>query len=121
MDVQDTHKRLNAAANGSNPNNSYSSYSDRIPQPGEQARKKDARARYQFEATGSDDELEDELDDNLNETLEVTKRLKALAMAAGDEIGQHNSRLTGITDKTSKLDLAILQNTERVRRAGGKN
>lgn len=47
------------------------------------AARKEGRSKYQFEATASDDELEDELDDDLNETLDVTKRLKALAVASG--------------------------------------
>ena len=50
---------------------------------GQMAARKEARQKYQFEATGSDDELEDELDENLDETLDVTRRLKALAVAAG--------------------------------------
>jgi hypothetical protein len=84
------------------------------------AARKQARSRYQFEATASDDELEDEIDENLNETLEVTRNLKRLAMAAGEEIDTHNQRLTGINGKTGDLDLAILKNTEALRRAGGK-
>jgi len=47
------------------------------------AARKEARSKYQFEGGASDDELEDELDDNLEETLDVTRRLKALAVAAG--------------------------------------
>ena len=111
-DVQDTHRRLNQAANGT--------MRDNTPQAGAMAARKQARSRYQFEATASDDELEDEIDENLNETLEVTRNLKRLAMAAGEEIDTHNQRLTGINGKTGDLDLAILKNTEALRRAGGK-
>ncbi|KAJ9096606.1 hypothetical protein QFC19_007139 [Naganishia cerealis] len=114
QDVLETHHRLNAAGTGSG------SSRDGPPQPGAQAKRQEERKRFQFDATASDDELEDELDENLNETLDVTRRLKSLAMAAGQEIDTHNKRLVGITDKTGDLDLAILKNTERVRRAGGK-
>lgn len=93
---------------------------DNTPKAGALEARKKARGRYQFEATGSDDELEDELDENLNETLEVTKTLKRLAMAAGEEIDTHNKRLGGITDKTGDLDVAIIKNTDRLRRAGGR-
>jgi hypothetical protein len=49
----------------------------------------------------------------------VTKRLKDLAVAAGEEIDTHNQRLVGVTDKTSDLDYAILRNTDKLRRAAG--
>jgi hypothetical protein len=51
--------------------------------------------------------------------LAVTKRLKDLAVAAGEEIDTHNQRLVGVTDKTSDLDYAILRNTDKLRRAAG--
>ncbi|WWC58763.1 uncharacterized protein I303_101307 [Kwoniella dejecticola CBS 10117] len=110
-DVTDTRRRLGNAANPS----PYGS-SDRMPLPGEQKAKKEARSRYQFDATASDDELEDELDDNLNETYEVTKRLKNLATAMGDEVGGQNQRLTRVTDKTENLEFAVMKNTERLKR-----
>jgi hypothetical protein len=80
------------------------------------AARKEGRTKYQFEATASDDELEDELDENLGETLEVTRRLKALAVASGDEITRHNERLVRINDKAAGLDLKILQNVSRLKR-----
>ena len=46
----------------------------------QQAIRKEQRSRYQFEAMGSDDEVEDELDDNLGEIGDVATRLKALGM-----------------------------------------
>lgn len=110
-DVTDTRKRLGAAANPA----PYGS-SERAPLPGEQKARKDARARYQFDATESDDELEDELDQNLDETYEVTKRLRSLATAMGDEVGGQNSRLTRVTDKTENLEFAVMKNTERLKR-----
>ncbi|KAK4683551.1 protein transport protein SEC9, partial [Tremellales sp. Uapishka_1] len=112
-DVSETRKRLNNAANplpyGADV---------RQPLPGEAKAKRDARARYQFEATASDDELEDELDDNLDETYEVTKRLKKLATAMGDEVSGQNNRLVRITDKTENLEFEVMKNTERLRRIG---
>lgn len=76
--------------------------------------RKEQRKRYQFEATGSDDELEDELDDNLNEIADVTKRLKALGSAMGQELDTQNDRITRITDKADTLDNALFRNTQRV-------
>lgn len=112
-DIHDTQRRLNSASSGQ-------PYGSSGPKAGAMEAKRQARSRYQFEATASDDELEDEIDENLNETLEVTRTLKRLAMAAGEEIDTHNKRLAGITDKTGDLDLAIMKNTERLKRAGGK-
>lgn len=107
-DISDTRSRLNAATGPQ-----YGS--SRAPLPGEKQAKKDARARYQFDATASDDELEDELDENLDETYEVTKRLKNLATAMGDEVQGQNSRLGRITNKTEDLEFAVMQNTERLK------
>ena len=76
--------------------------------------RKEQRKRYQFEATASDDELEDELDDNLNEIADVTKRLKALGTAMGQELDTQNDRITRITDKADTLDNALFRNTQRV-------
>lgn len=113
LDVSETRQRLNSAANPS----PYDS-ANRMPKPGEQKAKREARARYQFDATASDDELEDELDENLDETLEVTKRLKNLATAMGQEVGGQNQRLVRVTDKTEGLEFAVLKNTERLKRMG---
>jgi hypothetical protein len=79
-DISSTRQRLGQATNPS-PGMS------RQPGIGERKAKADARARYQFDATASDDDLEDELDENLDETLEVTKRLKGLATAMGGLVG----------------------------------
>lgn len=108
-DISDTRRRLNGAAN---PTPGYS----REPVAGAQRAKKEARSRYQFDATASDDELEDELDENLDETLEVTRRLKSLATAMGDEVAGQNQRLTRVTDKTENLEFAVMKNTERLKR-----
>lgn len=108
-DISDTRRRLGQAANPA-------PYSQRQPMPGEQKAKKEARQRYQFEASQSDDELEDELDENLDETYEVTKRLKNLATAMGDEVKGQNDRLGRVTDKTENLEFAVMKNTERLKR-----
>jgi len=76
--------------------------------------RKEQRKRYQFEATASDDELEDELDDNLDGIGDVSKRLKALGMAMGDELDKQNARIDRIGEKTVALDNNIFRNTERV-------
>ncbi|WVN89100.1 uncharacterized protein L203_104316 [Cryptococcus depauperatus CBS 7841] len=109
MDVSDTRKRLGAAADPS-------PYGSSEPAAGVQKARKNARARYQYDATASDDELEDELDQNLDETYEITKRLKNLASAMGDEVKGQNERLGRVTDKTENLEFAVMKNTERLKR-----
>jgi hypothetical protein len=108
-DISSTRQRLGQATNPS-PGMS------RQPGIGERKAKADARARYQFDATASDDELEDELDENLDETLEVTKRLKGLATAMGDEVNGQNARLGRVTNKTEDLEYGLAKNTERLAR-----
>ncbi|KAH9968935.1 hypothetical protein BC827DRAFT_1166631 [Russula dissimulans] len=82
----------------------------------QQARQKEQRKRYQFEATASDDELEDELDDNLDQISDVTKRLKALGTAMGQELDNQNNRIEHIEEKTVSLDNRVFRNTERLKR-----
>lgn len=106
-DISSTRSRLNQAANPA-PGMS------RQPLPGERKAKQEARARYQFDATASDDELEDELDENLDETYEVTKRLKSLATAMGDEVTGQNSRLGRITNKTEDLEYGVARTTAKL-------
>jgi protein transport protein SEC9 len=79
------------------------------------ASRREQRKRFQFEATASDDEKEDELDDNLDEISDVTKRLKALGSAMGQELDKQNSRIERIEEKTVSLDNKVFRNTERVR------
>ncbi|KAJ7788464.1 protein transporter SEC9 [Mycena olivaceomarginata] len=74
------------------------------------------RKRFQFESTGSDDEIEDEIDDNLDEIGEATRRLKALGMAMGQELDQQNVRLDQLDQKTVNLDNKIVRNTERLKK-----
>ncbi|WWD17711.1 hypothetical protein CI109_102152 [Kwoniella shandongensis] len=110
-DITDTRKRLGNAANPS----PYGGV-DRTPLPGEQKARKDERSKFQFEADSEDEGIEEELDQNLDETLDVTRRLKSLAMAMGDEVGGQNQRLTRVTDKTENLEFAVMKNTERLKR-----
>lgn len=76
--------------------------------------RKEQRKRYQFDATASDDEMEDELDDNLDEISDMTKRLKALGAAMGEELDNQNGRIGRITEKTDGLDNRLFRNTQRV-------
>lgn len=78
------------------------------------AERKAGRGRFQFEATASDDELEDELDDNLDEMASGLKSLKALSVAMGQELGEQNTRIGRIEEKTVGLDNRLFKNTERV-------
>lgn len=83
-----------------------------------QGAREKARGRYQFEKTASDDELEDELDDNLDEILDVSKRLKVLAMAAGNEVTAQNGQLDKLGDKVSSVDSKVSRNTNAVSSTG---
>lgn len=76
--------------------------------------RKEQRKRFQFEADEEDDRIEDELDDNLDEISDMTKRLKALGSAMGQELDNQNSRIERIDGKTGKLDGRINNNTARV-------
>lgn len=80
----------------------------------QQAMRKEQRSRFQFEATGSDDEIEDELDGNLDEIADATKRLKALGMSMGQELGTQNARIDRISEKATGLDNRMFRNTEKV-------
>lgn len=75
---------------------------------------KDQRARYQFEATQSDDELEDELDQNLNDIGDLASRLNHLGRSMGVEVEEQNRRLQRVSDKTSDLDTRIYTDTQRL-------
>lgn len=107
QDVQETRRRLGEATD--------TRYGNQGPTAGKMKDRAEARKRFQFDATASDDELEDELDENLDETLEITRRLKTLAGAMGDEVGRQNKRIGNITDKTDKLSYQVTANTERLK------
>jgi hypothetical protein len=74
------------------------------------------RSRYQFEATGSDNEVEDELDDNLDEISGIVGRLKALATTAGVEVDAQNKKLDAMDPKVGGLSSKITSNTARLER-----
>jgi len=88
----------------------------RIKTAAQQEKQRAQRSRYQFEATASDDEIEDELDDNLDQVFDVTKRLKALGTAMGQELDNQNNRIERIEEKTVSLDNRVFRNTERLKR-----
>lgn len=83
--------------------------------PEAQRARLEQRKRFQFEKTASDDELEDEIDDNLDALGSATKGLKAIALAAGEELDRQNQRITDIAQKTDKLDVRVVSTTSRVR------
>ncbi|KZW02425.1 hypothetical protein EXIGLDRAFT_759923 [Exidia glandulosa HHB12029] len=78
--------------------------------------RKAQRSRYQFEATGSDDEIEDELDDNLDGIGDAVGRMKSLALAMGQEVDRQNDRLTKFEKKTDDVDVAVVRNTNRLKK-----
>lgn len=117
QDIRDTQNRLGRATTyGRQDEESLTSGgSGRFRTEEQLATRKEQRKRYQFEGGASDDEMEDELDDNLNEISAITKNLKALGTAMGQELDQQNSRLVTIEQKTTTLDNNVFRNTERVR------
>jgi len=117
QDIRDTQNRLGQATTygRQDEEDMITGGSGRFRTAEQLSARKEQRKRYQFEAGASDDEMEDELDDNLNEISNVTKRLKALGMAMGQELDQQNSRLDKIDSKTVALDGKVFRNTERVR------
>lgn len=119
QDIRDTQNRLGRATTyGRQDEESLisSGGSGRLQTEEQLATRKEQRKRYQFEAGASDDEMEDELDDNLNEISAITKSLKALGTAMGQELDQQNSRLVTIEQKTTTLDNNVFRNTERLKR-----
>ncbi|OCH96190.1 hypothetical protein OBBRIDRAFT_787649 [Obba rivulosa] len=116
-DIRDTQDRLGRATTyGRPPPDEEGIGGRRQRTAAEQGLKQEQRKRYQFEATASDDELEDELDDNLDEISRITKNLKALGSAMGQELDTQNERITRITDKTDKLDNQLFRNTQKLNR-----
>lgn len=122
MDIRDTQNRLGRATTygeqdepGRIQTDAGGFGSSRFRTQEQLAARKEQRKRYQFEAAASDDELEDELDDNLDEISKVTKSLKALGTAMGQELDVQNKRLDVIADKATSLDNGVFRQTERVR------
>lgn len=79
------------------------------------ADRKEQRKRFQFDATEEDDEMEDEIVDNLDAIGQVTKSLKTMAAAMGQEVEQQNTRIDRLDEKTRAVDRDLFRNTERVR------
>ncbi|EJD47638.1 hypothetical protein AURDEDRAFT_151214 [Auricularia subglabra TFB-10046 SS5] len=82
----------------------------------EQRQRQAQRKRYQFEATASDDELEDELDDNLDGIADAVARMKNLGLAMGQEVDRQNDRIKTLERKTDDVDVAVVRNTNRLKR-----
>jgi protein transport protein SEC9 len=117
LDIRETQNRLGRAAGygrGGDEDDGEGIGGRRVRTGAEQAIRQEQRKRYQFEATASDDEMEDELDDNLNEISDMTKRLKALGSAMGEELDKQNERIGRITEKTDGLDNRLYRNTQKV-------
>lgn len=118
LDMRQTQDRLGRAAVYGRPDEEGAGGpGGRLRTQAQLSARKEQRKRFQFDATGSDDELEDELDDNLDEIHDVTKRLKALGTAMGQEIDNQNDRIVRITGKADELDNKIFSNTQAVRSA----
>jgi flagellar motility protein MotE (MotC chaperone) len=116
-DIRDTQNRLGQASSyGQQEEGIRTGPNGRRGRTGaQQTLQREQRKRYQFEAAASDDEMEDELDDNLDEISDVTKRLKALGTAMGQELDNQNNRIERIEEKTVRLDSTVFRNTEKVR------
>jgi protein transport protein SEC9 len=80
----------------------------------QQAERKKQWGRYQFEATASDDEAENEIDNNLDELGDAVGRLKALAVASGQEVERQNKVLGRLQSKTDNVDRRVRATTDRV-------
>ncbi|EGO02893.1 hypothetical protein SERLA73DRAFT_131295 [Serpula lacrymans var. lacrymans S7.3] len=121
MDIRDTQNRLGRATTYGRQDDddegiSPGGGSSRMRTAAQLSARKEQRKRYQFEAGASDDEIEDELDDNLEEVSNVTKGLKALGMAMGQELDRQNERIEVIDGKTRNLDNRVFRNTEKLKR-----
>lgn len=80
----------------------------------QQVERKKQWSRYQFEATASDDEQENEIDNNLDELGDAVGRLKALAIASGQEVDRQNNVLEKLHGKTDNVDRKVRSATDRV-------
>ncbi|RDB28967.1 Protein transport protein sec9 [Hypsizygus marmoreus] len=120
MDIRESQNRLGRAATyGRNDDEEGlvgGSGRSRFKTAEQLADRKEQRKRYQFEATASDDELEDELDNNLDEIGDMSKRLKALGMAMGQELDNQNHRIDTIEGKAIRTEEKIHMNTQRLKK-----
>lgn len=67
------------------------------------------RQKYQFEADEEDDEMEREIDSNLTQLGDVAGRLKALAIATGQETDRQNAKISQLTQKVRVIIYGITQ------------
>ncbi|KAJ7492584.1 protein transporter SEC9 [Mycena latifolia] len=120
MDIRDTQNRLGQAQTYGREDRDREELigggRGRFRSEAQVSTRKEQRKRFQFESTGSDDEVEDEIDDNLDEIGDATKRLKALGMAMGQELDKQNQRIDMIDQKTVNLDNKIVRNTDRLKK-----
>lgn len=115
MDIRETQNRLGRATTyGRGGDDDEEGIGGRKLSAVQQAARQEQRKRYQFEATASDDEMEDEIDNNLDEISDMTKRLKMLGSAMGEELDKQNNRIETIEGKTVNLDNRVFRNTEKV-------
>lgn len=109
VDVRETQNRLGRAAGYGRDGEGSGRFKSA-------EQRKEQRKRYQFEADEEDDRLEDEIDDNLDEISDMTKRLKALGTAMGQELDSQNTRIDRIDQKASSLDNRLFSTTQRLNR-----
>ncbi|CCH60225.1 hypothetical protein TBLA_0C04250 [Henningerozyma blattae CBS 6284] len=70
--------------------------------------------KFQFENDDEDDAMEIEIDRNLEQIGQISKRLKKLAVAAGQELDDQQGRLNSIEEDTDNLDIDINLNTHKL-------
>ncbi|GLB36181.1 putative helical region found in SNAREs [Lyophyllum shimeji] len=120
MDIRETQNRLGRAATYGRGDGEEEllggGVRGRFKTAEQQAVRTEQRKRYQFESTASDDEVEDELDDNLDEIHDVSKRLKALGMAMGQELDDQNRRIDQIEGKAVNVERKVYMNTQQLKR-----
>ena len=118
MDIRESKNRLGRAAtygrSGDDNEEGILGDGEDVKNKYKTAQRKEQRKRFQFDATASDDELEDELDNNLEEVGDISKRLKALGMAMGEELDKQNARIDVIDGKTVGVEERLRLNTHRV-------
>jgi len=117
MDIRETQNRLGRAQTygRGDAEEGIGGSRGRIRSTEQNALRKEQRKRFQFESAASDDELEDELEDNLDEIGDMTKKLKALGVAMGEELDKQNIQISAIDQKAVNLDSKIFRNTERLK------
>ncbi|KAJ7477094.1 protein transporter SEC9 [Mycena galericulata] len=112
IDIRDTQDRLGKAqAYGSGRMGSWA------PQ---KAAESVQRIRREADSSStSDDEMENEVERNLDEIQELVRNLRSVGTAMGAELDRQNERISGMDDKTVKLDGRLHNNTMQLYRAGG--